>query len=365
MNQTVTAGAAKQVSDHFPWILYLTDLPIRKTGLRLSIRMFVVALLVSGITGTAASAAGSTSGSSFVAPRQEAPQEPAPPTEGMDALPPPTETLQLWPSQPPGDQETKLPPEADQSNADSRRVAGKYVIRLGNVSKPELAIYRPAADKDTCQSVIICPGGGYHILAYDLEGTEVAQWLNTQGITGIVLKYRVPARADQPRWQAAVQDVQRAISTVRHNAAGWNLDPDKIGVLGFSAGGHAAGMASLLQNNRKYEPQDAIDEQSCAPNFSVLIYPAYLVDAETGQMNDELAIPDAMGPVFLVHAWDDPVTPLTSIVLAAELKKKEVPVELHLYNKGGHGYGMRKTELPVSRWTELCEPWLQDLGKAP
>lgn len=280
--------------------------------------------------------------------------------EGMEAIPQPDTTLNLWPAKPPGET-AEFPAEADTSGPESNRVAGKYVIRLGNVSTPQLAIYRPPADRDTGMSVVICPGGGYHILAYDLEGTEVAQWLNEQGITGIVLKYRVPARPEQPRWQAAVQDVQRAISTVRNHAKQWNLNPDQIGVLGFSAGGHAAGMASLLQEDRKYESTDTIDQQPCSPNFAVLVYPAYLFDAETGKLSNGLTIPDGMGPMFLVHAQDDPVTPMTSLLLATELKKKDVPVELHLYNEGGHGYGLRKTQLPVTHWTELCEPWLKKL----
>lgn len=285
------------------------------------------------------------------------------PAEGMAALPAPQQTLNLWPDTPPGDKELDLPPESDTSGPDSNRVAGKYVIRLGNVSTPQIAIYRPEPELDTGRSIVICPGGGYHILAYDLEGTEVAQWLNRQGITGIVLKYRVPAREDQPRWLAAVQDTQRAISLVRQHATEWKLNPQSIGVLGFSAGGHAAGMASLLQNNRKYDAIDDVDEFSCAPNYAILVYPAYLFNPETGKMQEGLTIPESMGPMFLVHAQDDPVTPLTSLGLATELKKHDIPVEMHLYHQGGHGYGLRKTELPVTHWTDRCESWLEAIQK--
>lgn len=283
--------------------------------------------------------------------------------EGMAAIPKPDLSMKVWPETPPGDEDTKLPPEADTSGPDSNRVAGKYVIRLGNVSTPEINIYRPDPKMDNGMSVVICPGGGYYILAYDLEGTEVAQWLNSRGITAVLLKYRVPARENQPRHLAAVQDTQRAISLVRQNAEKWKLNPDKIGVLGFSAGGHAAGMASLLQDNRQYERLDETDNVSCAPNFSVLVYSAYLVDLETGKLTDGLEVPENMGPVFLVHAQDDPVTPLTSLMLATRLKQADIPVEMHLYNEGGHGYGMRKTELSVTHWTELCEKWLSKIAE--
>jgi acetyl esterase/lipase len=151
--------------------------------------------------------------------------------------------LNIWPGKPPG--ETKeLPAEVDLTKDTDKLIAGKRIIKLGNVSTPQIAVYKPEKSKDTGASVIICPGGGHHILAYDLEGTEVAEWLNTIGVTGIVLKYRVPFRNPDKRWGAAVADAQRAVSQVRSKAAEWNLDPKRIGICGFSAGGETAGLTS-------------------------------------------------------------------------------------------------------------------------
>jgi acetyl esterase/lipase len=266
--------------------------------------------------------------------------------------------LNLWPSAPPN--ETKeLPPEADTSKPSDRGVAGKPLIRLGNVSVPQLAIYRPAKEVDTGTAIIICPGGGHNILAYDLEGTEVAEWLNTVGITGIVLKYRVPARDPQKRWSAAVQDGQRAVSLVKSNAKKWGLEEDKIGILGFSAGGETAGRTALMFDQRQYAASDPIDQISCRPDFAVLIYPAYMADAKTATLLADVPVSEKSPPMFLVHAWDDGVTPLTSLLLATELKKANVSAELHLFATGGHGYGMRPTEEPCTRWPELCEKWLR------
>src|SRR5688572_6307731 len=168
-------------------------------------------------------------------------------------------TLNLWPGNPPGETKT-LPPEGDQTKDSDRLVGGRRIIKLGNISTPQIAVYRPSRDKDTGAAVVICPGGGHNILAYDLEGTEVAEWLNTLGVTGIVLKYRVPTRTPTDRrWTAAVQDAQRAMSLVRSKAAEWNLDPKRIGILGFSAGGETAAFTTLF-TERLYEPVDAIDQ---------------------------------------------------------------------------------------------------------
>ncbi|MBI3879813.1 MAG: alpha/beta hydrolase, partial [Verrucomicrobia bacterium] len=181
-------------------------------------------------------------------------------------------TLNVWPGQPPG--ETKqLPPEADQTKDTDKLIAGRRIIKLGNVSTPQIAIFRPAKSKDTGASVIICPGGGFNILAYDLEGTEVAEWLNSLGVTGVVLKYRVPFRDPAKHWLAAVQDAQRAMSLVRSKAGEWGLDPKRIGICGFSAGGATAGMTSIFLDQRQYAPLDDVDKVSSRPDFAMLIYP--------------------------------------------------------------------------------------------
>jgi acetyl esterase/lipase len=269
-------------------------------------------------------------------------------------------TLNLWPSRPPG-KSVELPPESDLSKPNEGLVAGKPLIRLGNVTTPQLVVYRPEPAVDTGSAVVICPGGGHHILAWDLEGTEVAEWLNTLGVTGIVLKYRVPARNPDKRWEAAVQDAQRAISVVRSRAAEWKLDPQRIGILGFSAGGETAARCAVHEE-RTYEKVDSADEQSTRPDFALLIYPAYLCEKGDDRLREDLPVTKSAPPAFLVHTFDDPVTPQSSLLLASRLKQLGVSAELHMYATGGHGYGLRKSEKPVSEWTLPAQAWLRGRG---
>jgi acetyl esterase/lipase len=270
------------------------------------------------------------------------------------------EVINVWPSKPPGDTK-ELPPETDTTKADGRQVAGKHVIRIGNVSTPQLAIYRPKPELDTGAAIVICPGGGYNILAYDLEGTEVAEWLNTIGVTGIVLKYRVPVRDPNQKWQAPVQDAQRAISLVRSKAQEWKLDPQRIGIMGFSAGGNCAGTTAILRD-RQYTVIDDIDKTSCRPDFALLIYPAYFTDKGDLKLQDHLQPTKETPPMFLVHAFDDGVTPNSSLLLAAALKKVGVSAEVHVYAKGGHGYGLRPTSEAVTQWPKRAGEWLNEQG---
>lgn len=270
-------------------------------------------------------------------------------------------TIDLWPDKAPGESKT-LDAESDTSKPGQGLVAGKTVIRLGNVSKPQITIYRPAENIDTHAAVIICPGGGHNILAYDLEGTEVADWLTSIGVTGIVLKYRVPFRDPEDKSRAAVQDAQRAVSIVRQRAGEWKIDPAKIGILGFSAGGEVAARASLLFDKRHYDSVDKTDDVSCQPSFSVLIYPAYLTTKEKDALLPELKPSSKVHPVFLAHAFDDPVTPLSSLYLAAALRQANVQTELHMYSKGGHGYGLRHVDgVPVTDWKDPCGVWLKSI----
>lgn len=269
--------------------------------------------------------------------------------------------INVWPGKAPS--ETKeLPPESDTSPPDGRTVAGRRVIRLGNVSTPQITIYRPDAKIDTGTSVIVCPGGGHNILAYDLEGTEVAEWLTTIGVTGIVLKYRVPAREPTNRYRAGLQDAQRAVSLVRANAAEWKLNEKRIGICGFSAGGEIAGLASLRSDQRTYDSIDDVDKVSCRPDFAMLIYPAYFADAKTAKLREDVVVPDNAPPTFFVHAYDDGVTPLSSVLLFVELKKKGIASELHVYAKGGHGYGLRETDAAVTSWPGRAASWLKAQG---
>jgi acetyl esterase/lipase len=264
--------------------------------------------------------------------------------------------LDVWPGKAPG--ETK--PIAEEKMEES-----KSVKRISNVSKPTLTVYRPAKDKDTGAAVVICPGGGYNILAWDLEGEEVAAWLNSIGVTGIVLKYRVPRRPDQPKDKpplGALQDAQRAISLVRSKAKEWNIDPKRIGILGFSAGGHLSAWAATNFDKRAYEDMDAIDKIDCRPDFAVLIYPGGVIPRGKEELAEEIRVRKDCPPMFFAHAGDDRVSPENSVRLYLALKRAGVPAELHVYATGGHGFGLRPSNKPCSTWPKSCEAWLRAQG---
>ena len=267
----------------------------------------------------------------------------------------------LWPDRPPGETR-ELPPEQDVNKPTDKPVGGRPIIKLTNVSTPTLSIFRPAPTIDTRTAVIVCPGGGHTILAFDHEGTEVATWLNTLGVTGIVLKYRVPARNPERRWEAAVQDAQRAVRLVRHRAAEWNLDPARIGILGFSAGGETAGRTALLVDQATYDKRDAVDDVSCRPDFAVLVYPGGFEERGQARLRDDVRLTDRTPPLFFVHAWDDRVSPLNSLLLAVEARRIGVASELHIYATGGHGFGMRDTGEPINAWPARCGEWLKRQG---
>lgn len=268
-------------------------------------------------------------------------------------------TVSLWPGKAPGEQGDIGPERYQPDKPEARKVA-----RLENVSKPEITIYKPPKEKDTGVSVLICPGGGYHILAMDLEGTEVAEWLNTLGVTGIVLKYRVPARKDRPRYEAPLQDAQRAMSIVRSRAGEWGLKPDKIGILGFSAGGHLSACTMTNYDRRSYDAVDEADKESCRPDFAVLVYGAYL-EKQGGGLATEIRVTDKTPPAFLVHAGDDQLGPENSLTLYRALKTAKVPAEVHIYTSGGHGFGLRPSEHPVSHWPARCAEWMKAMKILP
>lgn len=270
--------------------------------------------------------------------------------------------LNLWPEKPPGPL-PELPAEADLTKPEDPLIAGRRIIKLGNVTTPQIAVYRPPPEKDTGAAVVICPGGGFHILAYDLEGTEVAEWLNSIGVTGIVLKYRVPFREAENRGRAGLQDAQRALSLARSKAGEWQLDPARIGILGFSAGGSIAGQSVFQSQQREYARQDAADDLPCGPDFLVLVYAGGFADRETGRLREGLRLTKTPPPAFIVHAWDDFVDVRNPLEIAAEWKRAGGSAELHIFPNGGHGYGLRPVEnVPVTRWADRCAEWLKHAG---
>lgn len=265
------------------------------------------------------------------------------------------EQVRLWPAAAPGEK-GDLPPEAAQPARPN-----DTTIRLGSVSDPTITIFRPAADKANGAAVVVCPGGGYNILAFNKEGTEVAEWLNSIGVTGIVLKYRVPKRMERERHEAPLQDVQRAVGVVRHRASEWGLDPARIGVLGFSAGGHLAAAASNNYGKRTYPAIDAADEVSCRPDFSILIYPAYLVDKDN-KLAPELPVSNETPKTFIAMTEDDGVRVECGLFYYLALKEAKVQAEMHLYPTGGHGYGLRPSEHVVSSWPARAADWMKSIG---
>jgi acetyl esterase/lipase len=219
------------------------------------------------------------------------------------------------------------------------------VTRLSKVFSPSITLFpAPVSDKPA-PVVLVCPGGGYSILAIDKEGTEIAEWLNSIGMNAIVLKYSVPGKRAE-----ALQDIQRAMGVIRQNAKGWKMDPEKIGVIGFSAGGNLAAVLNSSYQKRTYESVDEADQLSCKADFCMLIYPAWL---------DEKTITENHPPTFMVQTKDDKLLK-TTIPYAEAMKEKKVPTEFHLFDVGGHGYGLRPSKNPVSKWPELCEKWLKE-----
>jgi len=263
--------------------------------------------------------------------------------------------LKVWPAAAPGEKGDIGPEQFQPPRSEPRPVQ-----RLTNVSQPTLTVYRPSAG-DTGTAVIICPGGGYSILALDLEGTEVASWLNSIGVTAVVLKYRVPARKDQPKHLAPLQDAQRAVSLVRSQATQWKIAADRIGILGFSAGGHLSAAAATNGDQRQYAPLDAVDQVSCRPDFAVLLYPAYLVQKD-GALSPEIRADAQTPPVFFAHCGDDRISSENSALMYLALKKAGVPAELHIYATGGHGFGLRPSANACSTWPDRCRDWMKSRG---
>jgi acetyl esterase/lipase len=268
--------------------------------------------------------------------------------------------LKLWPGEAPGEK-GDIAEEKNIAKPGENLVAGKPIILLANVSQPTLTVYPAPKDKATGTAVIVCPGGAYHILALDLEGSEICEWFNTIGVTAVLVKYRVPARAGRPRYEAPLQDAQRAISLTRQHASEWGVDPKRIGILGFSAGGHLAAVTSNAE--RAYPAADAADKEDCRPNFTALIYPAYLAqDAKLSALVPEVPVTAKTPPAFIAITQDDPVKVEGAMDYSLALKNAKVPCELHIYPDGGHGYGLRKTDKMVTTWPDRLADWMKASG---
>ena len=281
--------------------------------------------------------------------------------------------LNLWPATPPGPAAKVDGAERDLTKPEDKLIAGRPIIKLGHVGTPQMLVYLPDKGKANGGAVLICPGGGFSILAWDLEGTEVAEWLNSLGFAAVVVKYRVPTghhgndlneHGNAPlKAVGPVMDAQRAMSLTRSHAVEWGIDPQRIGIMGFSAGGETVGLTAILRDQRLYSRIDAADEQSCAPNFALPIYPGGFYDKETDGLKSYLKVTKDTPPMFFAMAQDDRVNCLNCTALFTALTKEKVPAEIHLFTRGGHGYGLRETAEPVTGWTRLAAQWLMQFAK--
>jgi acetyl esterase/lipase len=297
--------------------------------------------------------------------------------------------LPIWPGAAP-DPQPVAGPEVASTSGKEWLVAGRPAVSVNNVTKPTMTVYPPKG-KNTGAAVVVFPGGGYQGLVMDFEGTEVCDWLTPKGITCVLLKYRVtdvgpyPKSGPYPESPMALEDAQRTIGLLRFRAADWHIDPHKIGVLGFSAGGHLSAAISTHFEHRLYPPVDAADKVSCRPDFTVALYPGHLslsaaewdakqgtkklspsqsatADKELG-LNPDLPVTGQTPPTFLLQAEDDDVDSVNdSLAYYIALKKAGTPVEMHLYAQGGHGFGMRRTKFPITGWPPLVETWLATIG---
>jgi len=279
--------------------------------------------------------------------------------------------VEIWPGKPPH----VLPVNGPEVTAveNQELAAGKPWVWIGKVSRPTMTVYSPAG-KNSGAAVVVFPGGGYQILAMDLEGTEVCDWLTAKGITCVLLKYRVPGEEAFPKSGAypnspvALEDAQRTMGLVRLHAAEWGIDPHKIGVLGFSAGGHLVAAISTNYAKRLYTALDAADKESCRPDFAVALYPGHMMEhtKKSHELNPYVPVTKQTPPTFIVQAEDDPIDPIdNSLIYFEALRKAGVPTEMHIYAHGGHAFGLRRTETPITAWTDLAEKWMGSIGMIP
>ena len=269
----------------------------------------------------------------------------------------------IWPGAAPDAQAQSVPGPEYVTNVLTPK--GSRIVWACNVTQPTMTVYSPAGT-NTGIAMVVFPGGGYNALAIDLEGTEICDWLTSRGITAVLLKYRVPLKkvgryAESP---LALEDAQRTLGLVRFHAADWHIDPHKIGVIGFSAGGHMVAATSTHFDQRLYPAVDAADQESCRPDFAIACYPGHLSDrGDDLTLNPNVPVTVHTPPTFIVQAENDKVDGVEqSLVYYIALKKAGVPVEMHLYAEGGHGFGLRPTKYPVTGWPKLVETWLRTIG---
>lgn len=280
--------------------------------------------------------------------------------------------IPIWPSTPP-DSDSQTPSESASITSGKDAVAGKPYIWVENVTRPTLTVYSPKTN-NTGAAIVVFPGGGYKGLAIDLEGSEVCDWLTSRGITCVLLKYRVPdsgphhddkcdCRVDA-KAPMALEDAQRTLGLVRHHAAEWHIDSHKIGVIGFSAGGHLVADISTHWGKRLYPTIDDADKESCRPDFAVAVYPGHMLEKTTKEfaLNPTLPVSKETPPTFLLQSVKDPVDDVqNSLVYFIALKKAGVSVEMHLYAEGGHAFGLRRTEMAITEWPQLLEAWMHSI----
>ncbi len=277
--------------------------------------------------------------------------------------------VELWPGKPADDHADTIGEEKFiqlMVNGKPYEVAGKPTKWKTNVTKPTLTVYRPAADKNSGTAMLICPGGGYHNLGWDVEGEEIAEWLNSLGMTGIILKYRCPRRPGDEKGVPPIgplKDAQRAVSLVRSKANDWGIDPQRIGMIGFSAGGHLVGATATNFEKRSYEPIDAVDAISCRPDFAVPVYSGYFKHKEVGGLSPTVQTPANAPPILFVHASDDSISDVEhSVTFYLALKRAGIHSDLHVYASGGHGFGVRPTNATCAVWKDACVDWLRNRG---
>lgn len=265
-------------------------------------------------------------------------------------------TLKLWPDGPP----TTMVPKSEATIKLILSYGGPQPNRVTDVTDPTITVYRP--EKPNGASVIVAPGGGFMFLSYAHEGTQVCEWLNSLGVTAVLLKYRTPTRDEKEMFELPVQDAQRALGLVRHHTAEWKLDPKRVGLLGFSAGANLAGHVAWDRTARMYPQKPGLDDPR-GPDFLVFIYGGGFLDKDDkSKFRPSFGIPADAPPAFFLVAHDDKSNPVEAAMLYLEYKKRDLPAELHIHTKGGHGFGMRPAGHPINAWPQRCAEWMQSLG---